>query len=170
MLKTKASKTVNVSANRAWEILADFESVDHFHPFVDRVELRSDAQRGVGAIRVCNFYDNTSVVEEITRWQEGETYTVQLSEFSLPLKEAAATLGVRATGAETCEVTMEMAFVPKFGPLGLIMGKLMMRPMIKKMFNQVLSAFSHHAVTGEEIGKGWKPTAATATPATASSS
>ncbi len=160
MLNVQATKTVDVPAARAWEILADFTHVDLFHPMVKRVDMRSEAERGIGATRVCNFHDKTSVVEEITRWQEGESYTVQLSEFSLPLKEAAVTFRVRTTGTSTCEVSMAMAFTPKFGLLGTVMGKLMMRPMIKKMFGQVLAGFSHHALTGEEIGKDWKPTTA----------
>jgi carbon monoxide dehydrogenase subunit G len=156
MMNVKASKAVNVPVERAWEVIADFAHVDRCHPLVESVTMRSDAARGLGAIRVCNFYDKTSVAEKIVRWQEGESYTIELSEFSLPLKSAAATLSVRATGKDTSELRMLMDFTPKFGPLGWVMGKLMMRPMMTKMLNRVLAGIAQHALTGEDIGETWQ--------------
>jgi carbon monoxide dehydrogenase subunit G len=156
MMKVETTKTVNVPATRAWEVIADFAHVDRCHPLVDHVDMRSKEESGVGAIRVCHFYDKTSLTEKVTDWQEGKGYTIQLSEFSMPLKEAAATLSVKDTGAGTSEVSFLMEFTPKFGPLGWVMGKLMMRPMMRKMFDLVLAGMAHHAVTGEEIGEGWK--------------
>jgi hypothetical protein len=55
---------------------------------------------------------------------------------------------------------MAMEFAPKFRPLGRVMGKLMMRPKMRKIFDHVLSGMAHHAVAGEEIGKDWIPTVA----------
>ena len=156
MTTVHTTKTLNVPATQAWEIIADFGGVHRHSSAVDYVDMRSTAERGVGATRVCHFYDKTSVTEEITDWHEGKGYTVQLSKFSMPLKEAAATLSVKDTGAGTCEATFVMEFIPKFGPLGRVMGQVLMRPMMRKVFSQVLAGLAHHAATGEDIGEGWK--------------
>lgn len=156
MTTVHTTKTLNVPATQAWEIIADFGGVHRHSSAVDYVDMRSTAERGVGATRVCHFYDKTSVTEEITDWHEGKGYTVQLSKFSMPLKEAAATLSVKDTGAGTCEATFVMEFIPKFGPLGWVMGQVLMRPMMRKVFSQVLAGLAHHAATGEDIGEGWK--------------
>lgn len=162
MIRVGATKSLDVSATRAWEVIADFQNVQRFHPLVDHVDMLSDNERGVGAKRVCNFYDDTSVAEEVTQWEEGQGYTVELSDFSLPVKSATATLTVKSTGAGTSDVTFAMEFTPKFGPLGWVMGQVMMRPMMARVFSQVLAGLEHHAATGELVGEGWTPTLARA--------
>jgi hypothetical protein len=118
--------------------------------------IRKDAQHGDGAIRVCHFYDGASVAEKIVRWDEGRSYSVELSEFSMPLKQGTASIVVIAISSETSEIQMLMDFTPKFDLLGLLMGKLVMRPMMTKMLNQVLAGMAHYALTGEEIGEAWE--------------
>ncbi len=162
MTKVRATKSLDVSATRAWEVIADFKNIQRFHPLVDHVDMLSDNERGVGAIRVCNFYDDTSVAEKVIRWNEGQGYTVELSDFSMPVKSATASLTIENTGAGKSDVTFAMEFTPKFGPLGWVMGQAMMRPMMTKVFNQVLAGLEHHAATGELVGEGWTPTKARA--------
>lgn len=168
-ITVKVSRSMNVTAERVWEVIADYPNVHHYHPLVDNVDLRSSTERGVGASRVCNFYDNTSVAEEVTDWQEGKSFTVELSEFSLPVKSATATMNVEATGANRSEVAIAMELTPKFGALvGWLMGTVVMRPLMRKTFKQVLAGLEHHAATGELVGKDWKaPKSAPSLPAPA---
>ena len=167
-MTVKVSRSMNVTAERVWEVIADYPNVHHYHPLVANVDLRSSTERGVGASRVCNFYDNTSVAEEVTDWQEGKSFTVELSEFSLPVKSATATLNVQATGANRSQVAIAMQFTPKLGALGWLMGTVLMRPLMRKTFKQVLAGLEHHAATGELVGKDWKaPKSAPSLPAPA---
>jgi len=46
-----------------------------------------------------------------------------------------------------------MNFQPKFLTIGALMGAMMMKPMMRKMFSKVLQGLEHHALTGEVIGK-----------------
>ena len=75
-LTVSESRSMNVAAEDVWEIIADYPNVHRFHPLVSHADMLSDTQRGVGATRVCNMYDKTSVAEEIVDWQEGKGYTV----------------------------------------------------------------------------------------------
>ncbi|OUR74642.1 hypothetical protein A9Q78_00015 [Methylophaga sp. 41_12_T18] len=159
---TSINKTllIQASAQQAWAVIADFGNVYKFHPKVKQSPLLGDKNTGLGAMRRCDFYDGGSVVETITDWQPGKKMTVALSEMNMPLKWANASLIVNATGANQCEVTINMEFAVKMGPLGWIMAQVMMKPMMAGMFKQVIKALETHLQTGKEIGKNGKPMAA----------
>ena len=152
MSSVSSTRNLNLPAERVWEALADFTNVQRFHPFVKTTDKLSDNDRGLGAVRRCNFYDDGEAVEEITDWREGEGYTLEVKASSMPLKKATATLGVRPIDDASSAVTIEMDFIPKFGLVGRIMAPLMMKPMMRKMFANVLSGLERHVTTGEEIG------------------
>jgi carbon monoxide dehydrogenase subunit G len=161
-MNVQISKAGDVPAARAWEVVSDFPNAHRCHALVRSVTMRTSAARGDGAVRVCHFYDGTSVTEKIVRWDEDRSFSVKLSEFSMPLKQATASIVVSATGSETSEIKILMDFTPKFGLLALLMGKLVMRPMMTKMLNRVLAGMAHHARIGEEIGEAWKDSVTTA--------
>ena len=75
----------------------------------------------------------------------------------MPIKRAVAEMSVAPRGDGQSEVTISMNLVPKFGLLGALMGVLMMKPMMRKIFAQVLQGLEHHARTGELIGQGGVP-------------
>jgi len=159
MHQTSVTIEVSAPASKVWEALADFQNVYHFHPRVATVDQLSEPDRGLGAVRRCNFHDGTSVVERITRWEEGASLEVALSDFSMPLKTARGALSVRSTGEQSSAVTFTMYYTVKYGPLGWVMGALMMQPMMKGMFRQVLDGLEHYVLTGETAGEanGEKP-------------
>ena len=152
---TTASFThpIPAPAKDVWPALAAYESVHHYHPLVERVSMSSEQQRGIGASRTCHMYDGTAVDEVVVDWQEGQGYKVELSNFSMPLKSATATLQVRSTGERSSEVSIVMDFVVKGGPFGWVMGQLLMKPMMRRMFGKVLRSLEHHVLTGDLIGK-----------------
>lgn len=156
---SKISKTLSIQArhDRVWEALADYQNIHRFHPSVETVDQLSSEDRGVGAVRRCNFYDGTSIVEQITDWQEGRSLTVELSEFNFPFKAAKARISARPDGDDRTEVTFEMEIAPKYGPLGWLMTNVMMRPMMKGMFGKILAGLELHARTGELVGKDGAP-------------
>lgn len=157
MTQATLTKILNVPAETVWEIISDYANIKNYHPFVDTSPMLSGHERGIGATRRCEFYDNTSIVEKVVDWQEGQSYAVELSEGSMPLKEAVVTMRVSPVDANASEVTIEMDFVEKFGVPGKIMGVIMMRPMMKKMFSKVLDSLERHALTGKIIGKNGAP-------------
>ena len=148
------SKTLRlaVPAEKAWAIISDYGAIHKYHPGVERSPILNGIERGVGAIRRCEFYDGSSVVEKVISWQDGRSLTVELSGMSMPLKQAQAQLQVRQAGKGTSDVTITMDFTPKFGPLGWLMGQVMMKPMMRGMFTKVLQALETHASTGRLIG------------------
>jgi hypothetical protein len=142
---------INAPASKVWEVLGDFASVEHFSTGVDRSPLLPGKTEGVGTKRICYFYDKTSVVEEITRFEDGKSFDVVLTEYSMPLKSLHATMGVRAVSNTTSDIYMSMDYVVKFGPLGWVMGVLLMRPMMNKVMKGVLKGLAFHSSTGKHV-------------------
>lgn len=142
---------INVRDSKVWEVLGDFASVEHFSTGVDRSPLLPGKTEGVGTKRICYFYDKTSVVEEITRFEDGKSFDVVLTEYSMPLKSLHATMGVRAVNNTTSDIYMSMDYVVKFGPLGWVMGALLMRPMMNKVMKGVLKGLAFHSATGKNV-------------------
>ena len=143
-----------MSAEEVWPHLADFSGIARFHPFVETADQLSEQNEGVSDSRRCNFYDGKNVVERVIEWQPGRCMKIELSEISMPIKRAVAEMSVAPRGDGQSEVTISMNLVPKFGLLGALMGVLMMKPMMHKIFAQILQGLEHHARTGELVGQG----------------
>jgi carbon monoxide dehydrogenase subunit G len=151
------TRTIEAPAADAWRAIADYAHVDSFHPAVERVSMLSDSQHGVGTKRICHFYDGTSATELVTDWVEGESFRVELSDFSMPfVVQAEAEMRVMAEGPKRSSVTITMDFQVKGGALGRLAGAGMFRPMMQRMFKRVLDGLDLHVRTGASIGKDGK--------------
>ena len=153
MSNLQQNHIINAPLPQVWNVIKDFGGVHKFHPKVESSPLLSDNNEGLGAARVCHFYDGTSVKEEVKAYRDGEMLRVELSEFSLPLNRAFAEISVRERGPNKTEVTFAMDYDVKFGPLGAVMNSMMLRPMMTKMFAQILEGLDHHVITGELVGR-----------------
>lgn len=153
---------VKVPANKVWDILKDFGSVERTSASVESSPILGDIQSGIGTKRKLNFYDNTSVVEEITEYSEGSSFKMELSEFSMPMKHIVAELKVNPMDKDSCEVSMSMDFVVKAGPFGWLLGLLVLRPVLtNKVLKSELLGLAYHAATGEIVGHKLPPKLAT---------
>lgn len=159
MTTVKVTRTINAPSSRVWAVLSDFSNVQVFHPLVQHVDQISEADRGLGAERRCNFYSGGSAVEKITEWkEEGQSFTCIVSDGPAPILDAIASMGVNKIDSEKSEVYVEMKYVPKWGILGKIIDVLMLRFGMRYTFNKVLAGLEHHVETGELIGKNGKAT------------
>jgi hypothetical protein len=148
VIKTERSIDIEAPADRVWAVLGRFMHIDDFHPRVSRVDVLSDATAGVGACRRCHFRDGTSVVEKVIDWQDGRSYRAELSEFSLPLRKAIATLSVEPVDAERSRARMSLDYEVKFGPIGWLMGRTMLSRVMGGLFLIVLRGLEERVVRG----------------------
>ena len=150
---TENTLKVNIPAAKVWEVLADYARIENFASTIISSPIVGDIQSGLGAQRRCTFNNDTSLVETIVEYKEGEGYRMEISEHSLPLKSMFAEMSVRTIDAKSSEIRMSADFVVKAGPFGWIMGKFMMRPVMKLVFKNVMSGLAYHCATGEKIGE-----------------
>tara|TARA_R110002167_G_scaffold84867_1_gene230451 strand:+ start:1628 stop:2134 length:507 start_codon:yes stop_codon:yes gene_type:complete len=148
------TQRVKVSANKVWDVLKDFGSIERTNTSIETSPILPGVKSGIGTKRKCNFYDNSSVVEEIIEYQEGDSFKMILSEFSMPLKSMYAELKVEKINENTCDISMSMDFVVKGGPIGWIMGLLVLRPVLtNKVLKKELIGLAYHSATGNLIGR-----------------
>ncbi len=153
----ESSLRINAPADKVWAILNDFGGVDKFSIGVEKSPIIGEKNSGLGAKRHCVFYDQSSVVEEIIEYEANKSFKVVLSEFSMPMKAMYAGFSVAKLSESNCVVSMTMNFTVKFGPLGALMGLLMMRPVMKGVQKKLLSGLAYHACTGEIVGSELPP-------------
>jgi len=155
--QVESAVQINAAADKVWEILNDFGAVEKFSIGVEKSPIIGEKNSGLGSKRHCVFYDKNSVVEEIIEYEEKKSFKVVLTEFSMPMKAMYAGFRVEKLTETTCEVSMYMNFVVKFGPLGALLGMLMIRPVMKGVQKKLLSGLAYHAFTGKTIGSELPP-------------
>ena len=125
------------------------DAVADWHPNVARaVVLTHNA--GVEASRRVEFHNGTSVVETVLRQDEPHFVTMELLE-APHLKKAIVTIRTEQKSAEETEVTFSVDYEVKYGPIGWLMGKLMMKKAFRNIFGISLGGLAYHLETGKLV-------------------
>lgn len=153
MHKVTISKRLNHKVADVWQLLDDFGAIHTYNPGVESAEVLTRQSTGLGARRICRFYDGTSLEETITQYAPGRGYSFELSNFALPLKSATSHFEVAQRPGGGAQLSVTLEFVPKFGPLGWVMAKLIMRPMLTRALNGLTKGVEDHMRTGLVVGQ-----------------
>ncbi len=137
----------NASPAAVWELLADFGNIDFFNPNLkDSYLLEGSASHGVGTLRQCNLADGKNYIRErVVDWKEGESYTIEIFEGTMPLKNILTTLRVVPHGTGSL-LSMEMEYTPKYGPLGSVMNVIVLKRYVSEMMKKVLGGLDEKAI------------------------
>ncbi|NER84426.1 MAG: SRPBCC family protein [Leptolyngbya sp. SIO1D8] len=119
---------------------------------VARSNITNSQPTGLGAERVCYFYDGSQVRETITRYQPGQEYSVELADISMPLKQGRIHLDVAPLDSQRSRVSVRFEFVPKFGVLGWLMAPLM-KLKLKQVSSKLVQGLADHLRTGRVVGE-----------------
>jgi len=139
MPQVSSARTLSHSPGAVWETLAAFNKIEDWNPNIVTSPGTAREDFAVGAQRVCTFNDGNSVTETVTKLDSGRGMTLELSEFNMPLRSANVVFRIDPEG-EGSNVNMVMAFQTKFGPLGALLGSLLIKPMMRKAMGQLLEA------------------------------
>ena len=151
-------KEINAPLHRTWPLLDNFADTYVYHPIVEKSEAVNGIKKGLGARRQCTMYDGNAVQEEIVKHSEHHhRYQVRVVDHGpFPMKHMELWVEVEPRGEQRCAVTYRGGFVPKYGVLGWLMAKIMMKPMFSKMLSQLIDGVETHLRTGKVVGKGGK--------------
>jgi len=151
-----AKKTINAPLNKVWPLLDNFENIHVFHPGVNQSSSLNGQAKGLGAKRQCDFYDGGFAQEEVVIYkpeQEFMTVSVYGGTPMKAMKKFNVDFSARDMGSNQTEVTVVGRFTPKFGPIGWLMGNLLIKNMIKKTILKVISGMETHIKTGKVVGQ-----------------
>ncbi|KAB1186714.1 MULTISPECIES: SRPBCC family protein [Haloferax] len=147
-------RTIDAPLDDVWAVLDDFGGVANYNPSIERSFITNDVETGEGATRQCDFYGGASIQERITSYEPGVGYDVDFVDVgSFPMKEMRASIRVYEVDAETTDVEMVSRFVPKYGPLGWVMAKLMAESRMERTLAGVLEGLEDHVRTGKPVGQ-----------------
>ena len=121
-MKIHVKRQIDAPKEAIWAYLSDFSNIYKFHPLLkDSHSHGGDVACEIGSTRQCDMKDGSMLRERITDVVEGTSYTVEITETNMPIKEANATLGVRETTPGRSEAFMHMELTPKYKVLTPIM-------------------------------------------------
>ncbi len=146
-------REMNNNVETVWHVLDDYGTVYKYNPGVETSEILGVKNTGLGAHRVCNFYDGSSLKETIIKYVPNQGYSLELSDYSLPLKRAASHFRLEPLSKDTCLLSVTIEFEPKFGPVGWLMAKLLMQPMLTKALNGLTKGLDDYMTSGQLVGE-----------------
>jgi carbon monoxide dehydrogenase subunit G len=149
--------TVDAPVDRVWAALADFGNVAVWNPGVKKSSLTSTQTQGSGISRECQLLPVGTVQEEVTDWVEGESMTIEISEFkNVPgMRKGGADIHVRSRGDQT-DVHLELSYEVGLGAVGASMNSMMLKRQFAKAAVGLLAGLKHHIETGASVQRGTK--------------
>ncbi len=130
--------------DRIWALLSDLEAVARYNPGVRSASVTGSLRRGVGAMRACELLPKGRVVERVTHWEEGHAVGLEVAESDWPIHFMRWVTRVepKATGAV---ITQELEYAVKFGPVGWLLDRLVMKRKLTATLDGVFASLVKHA-------------------------
>ncbi|MBI3561730.1 MAG: SRPBCC family protein [Gammaproteobacteria bacterium] len=121
---------------KVWAVLADLEAVQHYNSGVKHAEYTTALREGVGAGRHCDLKPKGWVKERVIAWEPQQAVTMELYESQWPLEFMRWRTAVTPEGTGT-RVTQKMEYQVKFGLLGRMLDKFVMRRKLDQTLTEV---------------------------------
>lgn len=130
--------------DRVWALLADLEAVKRYNPGVRGAAIEGPQRTGVGARRSCDLVPKGRVVERVTHWEEGRAVGLELDEHDWPVAYMRWVTRVdpHEGGAR---ITQSLEYQVKFGPLGWLLDRMMMKRKLTATLDVVFASLARHA-------------------------
>lgn len=151
MARLSARTIIHATPERVWEVLSDFGGIAASTPHLRSSTLTSEEPVGVGASRHCALaWPGVSTDETVTRWVEGQGYSVTIRMNGMPMRNARADFDTGLEEGHTV-LTGIMSYDLPFGVVGRVLDKLVARRM-SAVWAGTLAGFKARAESGAEIG------------------
>jgi len=129
---------------RIWALLADLEAVERYNPGVKRAAIEGMQTSGLGARRSCELVPKGRVVERVTHWEEGRAIGLEVVESDWPIHFMRWVTRIEPSGGGT-RITQSLDYAVKFGPLGWLLDRLVMKRKLTATLDGVFASLRKHA-------------------------
>ena len=143
------SVRIEAPKERVWEVLSDLGSIYKWNPGITHSYTTSDAATGENAMRQCDLPDGGFLRERAFNWNEGEGFTINVYETSLPMKESFVDFRATAEGEATV-VKLKMDYKLKFGPVGALLDAVFVGRQARKGMTDLLTGLKEYVETGKQ--------------------
>jgi Polyketide cyclase / dehydrase and lipid transport len=136
-----------------WVVLADLEAVQHYNPTVRTAAVKGTRRTGVGAERVCDLLPKGRVVERVTHWEDGRAVGLEIAESDWPIRFMRWVTRIERKGSGSL-ITQELEYALKFGPVGWVLDKLVMKRKLTATLDDVFARLARRAEAGPAPVRG----------------
>ena len=136
-----------------WAVLADLKAVQDYNPTVRTAVVSGPRRIGVGAERVCDLLSKGRVVERVTHWEEGRAVGLEVAESDWPIRFMHWVTRIEPKGAGSL-ISQRLEYQLKFGPLGWLLDKLVMRRKLTATLDDVFARLAKHAEAASAAAPG----------------
>lgn len=148
------SKDIDAPQEQVWAVLDEFDNLDEYSPKNTSCELLEGPDTGVGATRRTTVDEGFSVVHEIIEYEPGESYTFEFTEMGkFPVAEIQMEFAVEPTEADQSRVIVTVEYTPKWGPLGWVLGKTLIKRRLRDAMGETLNGLAGHVESGEQVDR-----------------
>jgi len=147
MTTLKNEIAINASIEKVWSILSDLAALGQYDPTVLRSELIPTENSGVSAKRKVFMKDGKNWFEEkVTIWQPGSALQFQLTNCTFPIQSLKHSYSFSSNGSQTV-VQQVMEYKVKFGLIGKLMDRMMIRKQSDKGVKLFMNGLKNHVET-----------------------
>lgn len=150
MLRFSFSVKIKASKQSVWKKMKEFDNVALWTKSVDQSYYQGTDHAALGTTRVCKSPQFGTIVEKITAWTEGESYSYE-ADVAIA-KYARNTWTVTEDGAD-CVLQITPESLIRFGPLGRLIELFVLKPQLKKQLPIVLAEFKYYAENDHPISE-----------------
>jgi hypothetical protein len=134
---------INASTDEVWDVLKKFGSVSDWAPAVSKSYYVGSQQAGVGTKRHCEIDGFGGLDEVVTDWQEGVGFAYSVTPLG-PLDKSNSSWWLTRIGDSSSKLEVTFSYDLRFGLLGKILHKLVMRRKLEKSLPDTLAAVKSH--------------------------
>jgi hypothetical protein len=140
------TRKTHASPATCWRWLSDFKAIDAFNPTLKESHLLDGScEIGLGAERQCTMKDGRNYIHErVIEWTEGQGYTIEVFNGTMPLTNIIAKLNTVPSGTGS-EISMQMSYRPKWGLFGKMLEPVALRPYMRHTMRKVVKGLADQA-------------------------
>jgi uncharacterized protein YndB with AHSA1/START domain len=147
-------KDIDSPHDQVWAVLDQFDNLDEYSPKNTSCELLEGPDTGVGARRRTTVDEGFTVVHEIIEYEPGERYTFEFTETGkFPVRYIQMEFAVEPTEADQSRVIVTVEYTPKWGPLGWVLGKTLLKRRLRDALGKTLDGLAAHVESGDQVDR-----------------
>lgn len=147
MHEVRSTREIDAPKTAIWRVLDDFGGVAEFNPAVNSATIVAGPDTGKGATRECVLDDGGRITETIVEYEPGSAFTIEfadLGKMDALVKEFVTEWSVAGVDDSRSTVTLEGRYMPKYGPVGWVMAKVVMNSMIEGLYEEALEGLAEY--------------------------
>jgi ribosome-associated toxin RatA of RatAB toxin-antitoxin module len=146
--RASVSLLVEQSPERVWQLVSELDQAARYLPDVERIEMLTVANGGVGAARRLYLSGGDQVDETVIEWREGTDIALAIQREQkppFPFADLRFEYNLKGLSAEATAVHLSLVYGPRYGLLGQVLDGLVLESRAEKKLMAIASALKKYS-------------------------